>query len=325
MSPIRTIIHPTDFSAASAEAFAHALRIALAEESTLYLLHVAEPGDDTDWSQFPHVRATLARWGLMDKDAPAATVAELGIRVAKLGRAPQATVNAILHFLASHSADLIVLATEGRDGVARWLHGSVAEHLARHAKVPTLFVPARAPGFVDPESGDIHIRHVLIPIDHHPRPASAVGAIAGLLDRLAGRNKPEEHFLHVGRHAPQIQHHAKLGPAANGDHARRRRGGSDPDGGGRMAGRSDRHADRRPSRFSRRLARLHQRARAAPGALPVADGAGVYLRRSKHPRPEMAAQVEAIAGHHEHAVAAVVDGLGIFRRRAARAPSPPRR
>jgi nucleotide-binding universal stress UspA family protein len=49
MSPIRTIVHPTDFSEASAEAFAHALRIALTEKSTLYLLHAAEPDDDTDW------------------------------------------------------------------------------------------------------------------------------------------------------------------------------------------------------------------------------------------------------------------------------------
>ena len=207
MSPIRTIVHPTDFSEASAEAFAHALRIALIEQSTLYLLHVAEPGDDTDWSQFPHVRATLARWGLLDEGASADAVGELGIRVAKLGLTPHATVNAILHFLASHSADLIVLATEGRQGVARWLHGSVAEQLARHAKVPTLFVPARAPGFIDPERGDIHIRHLLVPVDHHPKPTVAVEAIAGLVHQLAG-NEVEGHFLHVGRHAPQIQRHA---------------------------------------------------------------------------------------------------------------------
>ncbi len=207
MPPIRTIVHPTDFSEASAEAFAHALRIALVEKSTLFLLHAAEPGDGTDWRQFPHVRATLARWGLMDEDAPAHAVGKLGIRVAKLGLTPQATVDTILHFLASHSADLIVLATEGRQGVARWLHGSAAEELARHAKVPTLFVPAGAPGFIDPEQGDLHIRHVLIPIDHHPRPVNAVGTIAGLLDRLAGA-EAEQHFLHVGRHAPQIQRQA---------------------------------------------------------------------------------------------------------------------
>lgn len=140
-------------------------------------------------------------------DEGAAAVGELGIRVAKLGLTPRATVNSILHFLASHSADLIVQATEGREGVARWLQGSVAEQLARHAKVPTLFVPRHARGFVEPEHGDIHIRHVLVPVDHHPKPTVAVEAIAGLVYRLAG-NEAEGHFLHVGRHAPQIQRNA---------------------------------------------------------------------------------------------------------------------
>ena len=210
MTTIRTIVHPTDFSEASAEAFAHALRIALAEKSTLYLLHVAEADDESEWSKFPHVRATLARWGLLEGNEPADAVGELGIRVAKLGLTPHSTVNAILHFLSSHSADLIVLATEGRQGVARWLHSSVAEKLARHAKVPTLFVPARALGFVDPARGEIHVRHVLIPIDHHPKPAHAVGGIMALVHQLAG-DTAEGHFLHVGRHAPQIQRHAEPG------------------------------------------------------------------------------------------------------------------
>jgi hypothetical protein len=35
----RSIVHPTDFSEASAGAFAHALRIALTAEATLTLLH----------------------------------------------------------------------------------------------------------------------------------------------------------------------------------------------------------------------------------------------------------------------------------------------
>jgi nucleotide-binding universal stress UspA family protein len=209
MSPIRTIVHPTDFSDASAEAFAHALRIALAEKSTLYLLHVAIDGDEREWAKFPHVRATLARWGLLDEGASADAVGDFGIRVAKPGLTPHTTVTAILHFLASHSADLIVLATEDRQGVARWLHGSVAEQLARHAKVPTLFVPARAPGFIDPERGDIHIRHMLVPIDHHPKPTIAVEMIAGLVYRLAG-DAVEGHFLHVGRHAPRVQRNAGL-------------------------------------------------------------------------------------------------------------------
>ncbi len=76
MTAIRTIVHPTDFSEASAEAFAHALRIALAEKPTLTLLHVAEADEDSEWTKFPHVRETLARWGLMDEKAPADAIGQ---------------------------------------------------------------------------------------------------------------------------------------------------------------------------------------------------------------------------------------------------------
>jgi len=204
MNSFQTIVHPTDFSEASVEAFVHALRIALTMKSTLYILHVGEPRGDVDWTAFPHVRQTLARWGLMDESEPPAAIATLGVNVVKAELALPSTINAILHFLDAHSADLLVLATEGRQGVARWLHGSVAESLARHAKVPTLFVPARAPGFVNPARGELHLRHVLIPIDHHPKPASALTRIMLFTNELAGTNV-EERLLHVGKHAPQVQ------------------------------------------------------------------------------------------------------------------------
>jgi nucleotide-binding universal stress UspA family protein len=44
----------------------------------------------------------------------------------------------------SLGADLIVMATRGHSGVTRWLLGSVAERVVRHAVTPTLVVPARA-------------------------------------------------------------------------------------------------------------------------------------------------------------------------------------
>jgi hypothetical protein len=56
-------------------------------------------------------------------------------------------------FLDEHPTDLLVLATHGRDGVARWLHGSIAEELSRIAKLPTLFMPPTGRGFVDHTDG----------------------------------------------------------------------------------------------------------------------------------------------------------------------------
>jgi nucleotide-binding universal stress UspA family protein len=209
MLNIRSIVHPTDFSEASAGAFAHALRIALTAKSALTVLHVAASAQTEEWDSFPHMRRTLAEWGLMDaNESPEAIHAKLGVMVKKVEMPPQSTVDAILHFLGTHPADLIVLATEGRQGVARWLHGSVAEALTRQAGTPTLFVPAKARGFVDLRRGEVRLRHVLIPVDHHPKPAAAVGTAMGFAHLLAGIDA-EERLLHVGRDAPKVERHSE--------------------------------------------------------------------------------------------------------------------
>ena len=83
----KTIVHPTDFSDASVEAFVHALRFALVAKSKLYLVHIAETDDPHEQDGFPHIRETLALWHLLDPNLAAAEVANrLGIRVDKSKR-----------------------------------------------------------------------------------------------------------------------------------------------------------------------------------------------------------------------------------------------
>jgi nucleotide-binding universal stress UspA family protein len=163
---VQTIVHPTDFSDTSAVAFAHALRIALAMRGLLYLVHIAESESPNEYDGFPHIRHTLARWGLMNESDLPEAVGKLGIKVAKIGLKPHDPLRALLHFLKEHPSDLIVLATHGRDGVAHWLHGSIAEELSRTAKLPTLFVPPTARGFVDQNTGKLYLSQVLVPVDH---------------------------------------------------------------------------------------------------------------------------------------------------------------
>ncbi|HVZ50364.1 MAG TPA: universal stress protein [Pseudolabrys sp.] len=210
MLEIRSIVHPTDFSEASADAFAHALRIALNAKATLTLLHVPDKPRSDDWDAFPHVRRTLADWGLLDPNAGTDAIErELGIAVRKVEMEPQSPLDGIRHFLRMHAADLIVLSTEGRQGAARWLSGSVAEDVARATRAPSLFVPAKARGFVDLRRGEVHLKHVLIPVDHEPKPAEAIGRIMSLAHLIAGENA-EERLLHVGEHRPpQVQRHSE--------------------------------------------------------------------------------------------------------------------
>ena len=170
---IDTVLHPTDFSASSERAFAHALAIALLRKTSLVLLHV---GDDGAWGKFPAVRRTLERWKLLEPGSPHESVFEQrGVRVEKLnlpGRSPAA---AVAEHLERHSADLLVVATEGREGLARWLHGSVAEAMARRSKTMTLFVPVDSKReVVSLDDGNLTLKNILIPVDTAPDPNTAI-------------------------------------------------------------------------------------------------------------------------------------------------------
>ena len=198
----KTIVHPTDFSDASADAFAHALRIVLATRGKLYLVHVAESDFFDDG--FPHVRYTLALWKLMNENDSPAAIGKLGIKVAKIGLEPEAPLRGLLRFLDEHPSDLIVLATHGRDGVAHWLQGSIAEELSRRVQVPTLFIPPNARGFVDQRNGKLHLSRVLVPVDHSPPSA---GAIATIRDFIRTMNELDAtiELMHVGENGPLIR------------------------------------------------------------------------------------------------------------------------
>jgi nucleotide-binding universal stress UspA family protein len=200
---VQTIVHPTDFSDTSAVAFAHALRIALAMRGLLYLVHIAESESPDENDGFPHVRHMLARWRLMNESDQPEAVGKLGIKVAKIGLKPHDPLRALLHFLKEHPSDLIVLATHGRDGVAHWLHGSIAEELSRTAKLPTLFLPPTARGFVDQNTGKLYLSQVLVPVDHSPPPTEALGTIREFVNSMKEQDAKIE-LLHVGGSAPLI-------------------------------------------------------------------------------------------------------------------------
>jgi len=197
---LRAIAHPTDFSVGSELAFDHALRIALSCKARFDLLHVGHDElEPTDWLAFPAVRRTLSNWGLLPEDSPReAVAAQLGIYVSKVAIIDRGAVRGILRYLGDHPADLIVLATHGRHGPPRWLQGSVAEPVARQSAAWTLCIRHGARGFVLPESGEVRLRHVLVPVDHAPSPGLALDAVAKLTDVL-GAGDVALHLLHVGK------------------------------------------------------------------------------------------------------------------------------
>lgn len=170
---IGAVFHPTDFSEASMVAFEHALRIALCNRSYLDLLHVS-PGERgaSDLGDFPQVRKTLERWGMLGETESLERELHIAVREVYLeGGQP---VKAIVKYLEEHPAELVVLATQGRTGLPRWLKPSISEPLARRSAILTLFVPASAQGFVSSDRGDIRLQRVLIPVNYEPDPQIAV-------------------------------------------------------------------------------------------------------------------------------------------------------
>jgi len=192
---VDSVFHPSDFSAASENAFLHALALALVRMTEFTILHTSNSRED--WRNFPAVRATLERWGVLQPGSTRSAVFEqLALRITKVSMKSHSPLAAMLKYLDSHPTDLIVLATEGRTGLPRWHQPSVAEHIAVRSRTKTLFVPGKARGFVSRENGTLSIRRILVPVDHRPSPLPALEYSARIARALPA---PMEIILvHVG-------------------------------------------------------------------------------------------------------------------------------
>ncbi|MEO8427015.1 MAG: universal stress protein [Verrucomicrobiota bacterium] len=144
----------------------------------------AAESSNADWHDFPAVRDTLERWNLIPKGSPKSAVGQLGIDVRKVMASNKDPVKACLGFLATHSADLIVLAVHQHQGGMRWLEKAVGESIARGAGQMTLFIPHGVEGFISRQDGSVSLRNILIPVATKPRPQPAMEATARLIRNL---------------------------------------------------------------------------------------------------------------------------------------------
>jgi nucleotide-binding universal stress UspA family protein len=147
--PIRTVLHPTDFSGSSRPAFGMARALAQSHHGRLVLLH-SEP---TDLGQ---ERAELAQ------SKEQSDRADLDVSVeTRFG--PGEPVTEILQAARDLRCDLIVLGSHGRTGFGRFMLGSVAESVIREAPCLTLVAkgaPGASPSF---KAEDHPVAHSLLP------------------------------------------------------------------------------------------------------------------------------------------------------------------
>jgi universal stress protein A len=140
MTPIRTILHPTDFSPHSEAAFALACSLARDHGARVIVLHVQE-------------RSSLVYSGVMTAPPPPPPTAEEQKALEALLHQIRSSdskvpvdhlleegdpATAILQVAQERGCDLIVMGTHGRTGLGRLLMGSVAEKVVREARCPVM-------------------------------------------------------------------------------------------------------------------------------------------------------------------------------------------
>jgi nucleotide-binding universal stress UspA family protein len=141
--PVRTILAPTDFSAASDAALDYAYLLAAHFGARVQLLHVlrdpfANEGVSAEayLTEVPHTREALlasAHEWLQRR----ARRRPAGVEVSTEGFFGNGA-KTITDYASHAGADLIVMGTHGRTGVAHFVLGSVAEHVVRTAPCPVL-------------------------------------------------------------------------------------------------------------------------------------------------------------------------------------------
>jgi nucleotide-binding universal stress UspA family protein len=148
MKPMRNILFATDFSSASRPAFRRALEMASADGAALWIVHVAAPPGplSPDGYVLPRIYEEMDL--AIRTDAQKRLRSLLG-RARKLGVRARALLlkgaphAAIARAARKHRADIVIVGTHGRTGVARFFVGSVAARVVATAPCPVLTVRGR--------------------------------------------------------------------------------------------------------------------------------------------------------------------------------------
>lgn len=141
MIPPKTILVPTDFSEAASVALDYAVELAEKLGASVHVVHAFE----LPLVGFPDGTMTIsAEMASRIIDAAQSALAELAKKHAPRKIALSTALeqadprDAVLSAAKKVGADLIVMGTHGRRGIARALIGSVAENVVRTSSIPVL-------------------------------------------------------------------------------------------------------------------------------------------------------------------------------------------
>ena len=144
MTAFHRILHPTDFSRASAPAFRRAVALARACRAPLVVLHVMTPpspfiGEGAPPSSYAELLILARRSAKRRLAAVLARARRERVRAQAIF-AEGLPADGILRAARRARADLIVMGTHGRTGLSRAFMGSVAERVVRESRCAVLTV-----------------------------------------------------------------------------------------------------------------------------------------------------------------------------------------
>jgi nucleotide-binding universal stress UspA family protein len=175
MVEIVRILCPVDFSDNSQLALDYALSLAVQHEAAVSVMHVL-PEILADPDVYPYLSDPVLPSGQTRERAFeqlgkfVRRALELKLRV-DVALEDGDIVDNVVEKAGKLPADLIVLGTHGRRGLARLLMGSVTERVLRHATKPVLSV---SPNAAAPPKEGIPFKNVLCPIDFSPSSLKAL-------------------------------------------------------------------------------------------------------------------------------------------------------
>jgi len=137
--PFKRILAPVDFDPSSLMALEFAAKLAKQNDGTVFILHIVPV--DMDVTGMPQYVDLIKRQESLDRDKLTAIakqhLAEVKWEILDQMGEPADVIDDVATKL---PADLIVMVTHGRRGLARLVEGSIAEKVLRNAPCPVLAV-----------------------------------------------------------------------------------------------------------------------------------------------------------------------------------------
>ncbi|WP_276255941.1 universal stress protein [Halomontanus rarus] len=179
------ILVPVDGGDLATAALDHALEIAADRNTTVSLLYVADTNEPSQTRVGANVVDVLEQEGeeIVSDARERAAAYDVTVTTDVVQGIPH---EAIVEYAATREVDLVVMGTHGRDGLERYLLGSVAERVVNTAPMPVLTVPGA-------DEPTYPYRSVLVPTDGSDHATAAVGMGA----EVATRHDATLHLLTV--------------------------------------------------------------------------------------------------------------------------------